>query len=153
VRKDKSGMALIFDALMFLTIISIISVALMNAVCVERDGSDEGSYVSEVHKVALACTFEGEGLASLMTIEDVIVLSMLSNDTDLLEEADRQLGKILNRYLSPLYDFHYTEVIGGVTNCFGNEIILKSGDIFVSTIEAEDENGNEMKFVLSVSFA
>lgn len=153
MRRDKSGMALIFDALVFLTIISVVSVALMNAVCIERDGSEEDNYVSEVHRTALACSFEGEGLASLMTIEDMLVLSILSNDMDRLEEADRQLGEVLNGYLAPLYDFHYKIVVGEATHCFGDENVLENDDIYVSTIDSEDESGNELMFVLSVSLA
>jgi hypothetical protein len=153
IHRDKRGMALIFDALVFLTIISVVSVALMNAICIDRSGSETGRYVSEVHGMSLACSFEGEGLASLMTVEDVLVFSMLGNDADRMEQVDRQLGEMLDGYLGPIYDFHHRTVVGDAEHCIGNEKVLENGDLYVSTMESEDQNGNKVKFVLSVSFA
>ncbi|MFA5313948.1 MAG: hypothetical protein WC375_11660 [Methanomassiliicoccales archaeon] len=152
-RMDRKGMAMVFDALVFLTIISVVSVALMNAICIERTSSGTGRYVSEVHNVALQCSFEGEGLASMMTIEDVLVLSMLGNETIRLEEVDRQLEMILDGYMGPLYDFEHATIIGDKEHRIGNEKILGNDDIFVSTIGTMDVNGNDVRFVLSVSFA
>lgn len=151
--RDRRGMAMIFDALVFLTIIAIVSTALMSAFLVDSGGVGTDSYIDEVNEVSLSCTFEGEGLSSLMTVKEAIVQAIVEKDEKMLSMADEQLTGILRAYLSPAFIFYLSIIVGDSVHSIGDEKVLDREYVFASTIKASGFGGTNVKFTLSVSYA
>jgi len=151
--RDRRGMAMIFDALVFLTIIAIVSTALMSAFLVDSGRVGTDSYIDEVNEVSLSCTFEGEGLSSLMTVKEAIVQAIVEKDEKMFSMADEQLTGILRAYLSPAFIFYLSIIVGDSVHSIGDEKVLDREYVFASTIKASGFGGTNVKFTLSVSYA
>ncbi|QLH74017.1 MAG: hypothetical protein HPY73_00140 [Methanomassiliicoccales archaeon] len=147
--KDDLGMALIFDSLAFLTIISVIGVALMGSVLFTNGNSEIGEYVSSVHSTTLSCTYRSEGVMGLLSLKDVLSVAISTMDHDLWKNISIQMSEIFDAYLEPLYRFYYEAEMGGTSMSFGDGIVLSARDIYTSTIEI----GENLSLTLSVCYA
>jgi hypothetical protein len=150
MRGERSGMALIFDAMAFLTIITIVSVTLLQAFTVDHEGQGMDEHVTDIHKAVMDSTFENDA-ATALTVQDMIVLSLMSNDVIRTEEVREQIDDLLNSYLAPTYRYHWAVEYQGVSFEVGDPRILdERATIYCSSIESFDARGDRMVMILSV---
>ena len=85
--KDRSGMAVLFDALMFLTVMTLVSVSMLTLLGYDQDEADRQRYVDSVHATILASTISFQD-GPPCTLAD-LVESFLRLGDDLMEKGSR----------------------------------------------------------------
>ncbi|OPY32015.1 MAG: hypothetical protein A4E32_01624 [Methanomassiliicoccales archaeon PtaU1.Bin124] len=111
--KQDSGMALIFDALAFLTIITVVAATMMQFVRIDGAADTADDYVEEVHKSMLACTYEDENGPTTMTMIDAIRASFTSSNLSFRNSVKAQAENILSSYLEPTFKYHWCAEMNG----------------------------------------
>jgi hypothetical protein len=98
VRRDKKGMALLFDAMMFLTVMTIVSVSLLTLLRADDvRGSETQRYVEEVHKVILRSTLDIEDGAPI-TLAYATELCLRCEDAGLRTLIEEHMTRLLGYY-------------------------------------------------------
>ncbi len=88
--KDRSGMAVLFDAMMFLTVMTLVSVSMLSLLRSDQDEDGSQRYVDSVHATILASTISFQE-GPPCTVAD-LVGSYLRTGDERLEENDRGRG-------------------------------------------------------------
>jgi hypothetical protein len=98
VMRDDGGMAILFDAMMFLTVMTIVSVSLLTILNVDVNKVSETQwYLEEVHKVMLRSTLEIEDGAPI-TLADATELCLRTGDERLRTLIEEQVSHIIEFY-------------------------------------------------------
>ena len=143
-------MALIFDAMAFLTIITIVSVTLLQAFCVDDRACATDEYIAEVHRTVLDCTFEGV-TSTPLTLGDAIVSAMTRNDTQMIDRIVSQIDALLASYLDPSYRYHWAAKYLDRSIEVGDDRILdERSTIYCTSIESFDPQNMPIMMMLSV---
>ena len=150
--KDRSGMAVLFDALMFLTVMTLVSVSMLTLLGYDQDGSDRQRYVGSVHATILASTISFQE-GPPCTLAD-LVDSYLRLGDDLLEKRiEDEVRPLLDSYFGPGIEFLWSMESGEVHSSFGSDMYRDAGggDIYVSQLRWQD-NGTAMVCGLKVRY-
>jgi len=148
---DRRGVALIFDALAFLTIITVVCVATMQLVRIDGTGDETDRFVEEVHRSVLASTASFGDDPTPLSLMDALRSSLRSDNSSLMQEVMGQIEVLLSRYLEPEHRFLWTiEHVGKVTSVGWQDISSVKASIYVSKIQAQAA-GTEVVLTLTVS--
>lgn len=151
MRRDRRGVALLFDALAFLTIITVVAVAMMQLVRFDRSADDTDTFVEEVHRAVLSTTFSVGGEASPMSLLDALRASYSSGNSSLQREAMDQIDGLLSGYLEPEHRYLWTVEHDGVAMSVGwDGITSEKASLYISHIESKAP-GSDMTLTLTVA--
>jgi hypothetical protein len=152
MRGDKQALALIFDAMAFLTIITIVSVTLLQAFSTDVANGNMDQYLSEVNHSILGSDLERNGVPTPLSIKDALVTALVQNDTLLQRTIVEQVERLLTDYLSPQYRYHWTAEYGGRSIQVGDELLDKGrGSIYSVSMNGSDGQGDLITYTLSVA--
>lgn len=149
------GMAALFDALMFLSVMSVVSVTVLVAFNPVHDvDGNVQSYVEKCHSVLMGATLSSWSEASekLMPVSDAIA-TLLFIKKPLPDRIHTEIDAMLRGLFQPQYkaewvcsDGDYSFTIG---SALGNDT---GGDIFVSSLTVAAPSGL-CSYVLTVRYA
>jgi hypothetical protein len=98
VMRDDRGMAILFDAMMFLTVMTIVSVSLLTILNADMNKvSETQRYVEEVHKVMLRSTLDIEDGAPI-TLAYATELCLRTEDQRLRTLIEEKVYHIIESY-------------------------------------------------------
>ena len=148
-------MAALFDALMFLSVMSVVSVTIMVAFSPvhEVDGNAQ-SYVQKCHGVLLGTTLKSWSGSSerLMSVSDAIA-TLLYLKKPLPERIHTEIDTLLRGMFQPHYIATWLCSMGDYSYRFGAEIINDAGgDMFVSTMTISTSS-DICGYILTVRYA
>ena len=153
--RDRSGMAALFDALMFLSVMAVVSVAVLVAFTPRSSADgDVQSYVERCQAVLLGTTLHSwsEGSERLMPISDAIS-SLLLLKKPLPERIHSEIGTILDGLFQPQYRAEWACTSGNSCFVFGEELGTGTNqDSFVSSMTVETPSCL-CTYVLTVRYA
>ncbi len=153
--RRRSGVAALFDALMFLSVMSVVSVTVLVAFSPALDG-EEGpqSYLQRCHSVLLGTTLNSwsESSAKLMSVSDAIsTLLFLKKQPP--ERIHTEIDQILQGLFQPQYDAQWECTLGETCFVFGSILSkVSEGDVFVSSFSVSAPSG-PCGYVLTVRYA
>jgi hypothetical protein len=148
-------MAALFDALMFLSVMSVVSVTVL--VAFSHDGSpnpDVQSYVERAHTVLLGATLRSwsESSDKFMPVSDALG-TLLCVKKALPERIHSEIESMLHGLFSPLYLAEWRCWSGEHCYVFGDGLgNATGGNIFVSSLSVAAPSGI-CTYVLSVRYA
>lgn len=152
MREDKKALALIFDAMAFLTIITIVSVTLLQAFSLDGDNGEMDRYLSDVSESILECDLECGDDTSPISVKDAVVTALVQNDTMLQGTIVEQVERALTIYLSPQYRFHWTAEYEGRSLQVGDlQLDEGRGSIYSFTMNGSDGKGGLFTFTLTAA--
>lgn len=152
MRGDKKGLALLFDAMAFLTIITIVSVTLLQAFSLDGDHGETDRYLTDVSQSILGSDLECGDDISPISIKDAVVTALMQNDTVLQRTIVEQVERSLTDFLSPQYRYHWTAEFDGRSLHVGDLQLEKGrGSIYSITMNASDGKGGVFTFTLSAA--
>jgi hypothetical protein len=148
-------MAALFDALMFLSVMSVVSVTVLVAFA-PGHSVDEGvqSYVQKCHSVLLGTTLRSwsESSERLMPVSDAIA-TLLFLKKPLPERINSEVDQVLQGLFAPQYVAEWRCSLGDTYFVFGEEIgNVSAEDIFVSTLSVAAPSGL-CSYVLTIRYA
>jgi hypothetical protein len=152
MKQDRQAVALIFDALAFLTIVTIVAVVMMQMVRVDQSRSGIDKFTGEVHEALLDRTFVIDGNATAMSMIDAIRTSFSNGNLSLRQMVMEQVESTLQAYLEPEYRFEWTADLDGTSYRVGD--LPDNGaklTIYVSVIHAQAA-GSEMTMTLRTGY-
>jgi hypothetical protein len=152
--KDRKGMAALFDALMFLSVMSVVSVAVLAAFTPDRSGDDDTqSYVQKCHSVLLGMTLRSWSNSSqrLMPVSDAIA-ALLAVDKPLPDRIRTEIDAMIVGLFEPQFQAQWSCTMGGSRLVFGPDLSDRTGDVFVSTLYVSSPSG-PCSYVLTVHYA
>lgn len=151
MRMDRKGMALLFDALAFLTVITVVATAMMQLVKIDTRDDDTSLMVEEMHQAVLASTFVRGGNATSMSLMDAIRSSLSTGDRELMDSAMGSADQIMKGYLDPTFRYWWSIEYGTSTYSIGDPNVESSrSSIYVSTVKVE-VSGRHLKITLMVA--
>jgi hypothetical protein len=151
MRGDERALALIFDAMAFLTIITIVSVTLLQAFSTD-DNDNMDRYLSDVNQSILGSDLERNGVPTPLSIKDAVVTALVQNDTLLQRTIVEQVERLLTDYLSPQYRYHWTAEYGGRSIHVGDvQLDQGRGSIYSVSMNGSDGQGDLITFTLSAA--
>jgi hypothetical protein len=141
---DRSGLAVLFDAMMFLTVMSIVSVSLLSVLTVDiGEKNRDQDFVEGVHSVLLRSTLE-LGTGPPQTLADAIENFLRWNDSGLGSSIGHHVSIVLDSYFGP--GFHYLWCIerGDVTLEVSSEGYQVKGkaEVHVSQVLWDGDDGS-----------
>ena len=148
---DDHGMAILFDALMFLTVMAIVSVSFLNIMNSDPDEDEKfQSYVEAAHRSLLCSTFVSDG-GPPHSISDVVQAYLVNEDQDLATKIIDQMRSILEGYFGPGNVYSWVaKYRGSHLQVDGDELSEHlHGEVHVSTVEWI-ESGEVAQFSLRV---
>jgi hypothetical protein len=153
--RRRSGMAALFDALMFLSVMSVVSVAVLVAFApdhtVDRNAQ---SYVQKCHSVLLGTTLRSwsESSERFMPVSDAIA-TLLFIKKPLPERIHSEIEMMLRSLFTPEYVAEWTCTLEDSCFVFGDDLgNATRGNIFVSTLSVAAPSGL-CSYVLTVRYA
>jgi hypothetical protein len=155
--RTRGGMAALFDALMFLSVMSVVSVTVLVAFSPGRSGDDDTqSYLQKCHSVLLGMTLRSwsSSLSSerLMPVSDAIA-TILAVDKPLPDRIRTEIDAMLRGLFEPKYQAEWSCTLGGSRLDFGSGLNNATGsNVFVSTLSASSPSG-PCSYVLTVRYA
>jgi hypothetical protein len=154
-KSDRKGMAALFDALMFLSVMSVVSVTVLVAFAPTRPGdNDTQSYVQKCHSVLLGTTLRSwsDSSARLMPISDAIA-ALLAIGKPLPDRISSEIGAMLRGLFEPQFRAEWTCTLGDSHLVFGSGLDnATGGNVFVSTLSVSSPSG-PCSYVLTVRYA
>jgi hypothetical protein len=150
-----SGMAALFDALMFLSVMSVISVTVLVAFT-PAHGTDRNvqSYVQKCHSVLLSTTLRSwsESSEKTMPVSDAIA-TLLFIKTPLPDRIRSEIEMMLQGLFLPQFAAEWRCSMGNSSFVFGGcDGNSTGGNIFVSTLSVAAPSGL-CSYVLTVRYA
>ena len=144
LRNNRSGMAALFDALMFLSVMSVVSVTILVAFSPGQEvvGSAQ-SYVQKCHGVLLGTTLRSWSGSStrLMSVSDAIA-TLLYLKKPLPERIHNEVDTLLLGMFQPQYMVTWRCSMGDCSYRFGADFINDAGrDVFVSSMTISTPSG------------
>jgi hypothetical protein len=137
-------MAALFDALMFLSVMSVVSVTVLVAFYPGHDiDGNAQSYVQKCHRVLLGTTLRSwsESSERLMSVSDAIA-TLLFLKKPLPERIHAEIDALLIGMLQPQYIATWRCSTADSSYRFGADIInATGGDVFVSTMTVPTPSG------------
>ncbi len=153
--RKRSGVAALFDALMFLSVMSVVSVTVLVAFSPARDGADgPQSYVQKCHDVLLGTTLRSwsESSAKFMSVSDAVSTLLFLKKLP-PERIHIEIDQILQGLFQPQYDAQWKCTLGETCFVFGSNLSkVSEGDVFVSSFSVSAPSGI-CSYVLTVRFA
>jgi hypothetical protein len=154
-RPNCSGMAALFDALMFLSVMSVVSVTLLVAYSPVHSADESvQSYVEKCHSVLLGTTLRSwsESSEKFMPVSDAIA-TLLFIKKPIPDRIHSEIESTLQGLFHPQYLAEWRCSEGEYRFVFGNDIEnATSGNIFVSSISVAAPSG-PCSYVLTVRYA
>ena len=145
-------MAALFDALMFLSVMSVVSVTVLVAFApVDTADQNVQAYVQKCHSVLLGTTLRSwsESSDKFMPVADAIA-TLLAIKKPLPDRIHSEIEATLNRFFQPQYKAEWTCTLGDSTFIFGADLgNAHAGDLYVSTLSVSSPSG-ECSYVLTV---
>ncbi len=115
-------MAVLFDALMFLTVMTLVSVSMLSLLRSDQDEDGSQRYVDSVHATILASTISFQE-GPPCTLAD-LVESYLRLGDDLLEKMiEEAVRPLLDGYFGPGIQFQWFMESGEVRSSFGSDSV------------------------------
>lgn len=155
VMRRRSGVAALFDALMFLSVMSVVSVTVLVAFSPARDDADgPQSYVQKCHDVLLGTTLRSwsESSAKFMPVSDAISTLLYLKKMP-PERIQTEIDQILQGLFQPQYEAQWKCTSGETCFVFGSDLSdSPEGDVFVSSFSVAAPSGL-CSYVLTVRFA
>jgi hypothetical protein len=150
--KDRSGVAVLFDALMFLTVMTLVSVSMLTLLGHEQDGADRQRYVDSVHNTILASTVSFQE-GPPCTLADLVGSFLRLGDDVLEKRIEDEVRSLLDGYFGPGIEFLWSMESGEVHSSFGSDMYRDAGggDVHVSQLRWQ-ENGTAMLCGLKVRY-
>ncbi len=150
--KDRSGMAVLFDALMFLTVMTLVSVSMLTLLGHDQDDDGRQRYVDYVHATILASTIPFQD-GPPCTLADLLESYLRLGDGLLEEMIEDAVRPLLEGYFGPGIQFQWSMESGEVHSSFGSEMYRDAGggDVHVSQVRWQD-NGTAMLCGLKVRY-
>ncbi len=150
--KDRSGMAVLFDALMFLTVMMLVSVSMLTLLGNDQDEADRQRYVGSVHATILASTISFQEGAPC-TLADLVETYLRLGDDMLQKRIEDEVRPLLDGYFGPGIEFLWSMERGEVHSSFGSDMYRDAGggDVHVSHLRWQD-NGTAMECGLKVRY-
>jgi hypothetical protein len=154
-KSDRKGMAALFDALMFLSVMSVVSVTVLVAFAPTRPGdNDTQSYVQKCHSVLLGTTLRSwsDSSARLMPVSDAIA-ALLAIGKPLPDRISSEIGAMLRGMFEPQFRAEWRCTLGDSHLVFGSRLDnATGGNVFVSTLSVSSPSG-PCSYVLTVRYA
>lgn len=151
----RQGMAALFDALMFLSVMSVVSVTVLAAFTPDRAGDDDTqSYVQKCHSVLLGTTLRSWSNYSerLMPVSDAIA-TLLAVHKPLPDRIRTEIEATLRGLCEPQYLAEWSCALGGSRMVFGSNLNNGTdGEVFVSNLSVSSPAG-ACSYVLTVRYA
>ena len=153
--RDRLGMAALFDALMFLSVMSVVSVTVLLAFS-PGHAVDENvqTYVQKCHSVLLGTTLRNwsESSDRYMPVSDAIV-TLLFVKEPIPERIHSEIDMILQGLFQPQYLAQWKCSLDDSCLVFGFDLSNTTGtDVFVSTLVIASPSGL-CNYVLTVQYA
>jgi hypothetical protein len=153
--RNRSGMAALFDALMFLCVMSVISVTVLVAFApAHATDRNVQSYVQKCHSVLLGTTLRSwsESSDRLMPVSDAIA-TLLFVKTPLPDRIRAEVEMMLQGLFLPQFAAEWKCSMGDSCFVFGACVGNATGsNVFVSTLSVAAPSGL-CTYVLTVSYA
>ena len=147
-------MAAHFDALMFLSVMSVVSVTVLVAFTPGRAGDDDAqSYVRKCHSVLLGTTLRSwsESSQRFMPVSDAMA-TLLTVKKPLPDRIHAEIETMLKGLFEPQYRAEWKCSLGGSCFVFGPDLgNATEGNIFVSTLSVAAPSG-PCSYVLTVQY-
>jgi hypothetical protein len=146
-------MAALFDALMFLSVMSVVSVVVLVAFFPGQNVDDDTqTYLQKSHSVLLGTTLRSWSSSSerFMPVSDAIVTLMFLNKP-LPERIHAEVELLLDGLFQPQFVAEWRCTLGNLTYVFGTDLSTGpgSGNVFASTLEVASPSG-PCTFMLTV---
>ncbi len=152
---DRLGMAALFDALIFLSVMSVVSITVLLAFSPSHTVDENvQTYVQKCHSVLLGTTLRdwSESSDRYMPISDAIVTLLLVKEP-LPERIHSEIDMILEGLFQPQYLVQWKCSLEGSCLTFGTDLCNTTGsDVFVSTLVFPSTSGL-CNYVLTVQYA
>jgi hypothetical protein len=144
-------MAALFDALMFLSVMSVVSITVLVAFTpVHGNDRNAQSYVEKGHSVLLGTTLRSwsESAERLMPVSDAVA-TMLSIKKPMPDRIQSEIESILQSLFQPRYSAEWSCSVGEYRYVFGSLANATGGNLFVSSLSIMAPCG-ECTYVLKV---
>jgi hypothetical protein len=150
--RDRSGMAVLFDALMFLTVMTLVSVSMLSLLGSDQDNDGSQRYVDSVHATIMASTITFQE-GPPCTLADLVESYLRLGDDRLGERIEDEVRPLLDGYFGPGIQFQWFMECDEVRSSFGSDMYQEGGggDVHVSQVRWQDD-GAEMVCGLRVRY-
>jgi hypothetical protein len=141
---DRSGLAVLFDAMMFLTVMTIVSVSLLSVLSVDHGETNrDQEFVEGVHSAMLRSTLE-LGTGPPRTLADAIENFLRWNDPGLGGSIGHHVSVVLDSYFGPGYHYLWCIERGDVTLEVASEGYEVKGkaEVHVSQVLWDGDDGS-----------
>ena len=137
--RDRSGMAVLFDAMMFLTVMTLVSVSMLSLLGSDRDEDGTQRYVDSVHSTILASTISFQE-GPPCTVADLVGSYLRTGDELLGKMIEGTVLPLLDGYFGPGIQFQWFMESEELRSSFGSEAFRDGGgDVHVSQVRWQDD--------------
>jgi hypothetical protein len=133
-------MAVLFDAMMFLTVMTLVSVSMLSLLGSDQDEDSTQRYVESVHSTILASTVSFQD-GPPCTVADLVGSYLRTGDELLGKTIEEAVLHLLDGYFVPGIQFQWFMESGELRSCFGSEAYRDGGggDVHVSQVRWDDD--------------
>jgi len=132
-------MAVLFDAMMFLTVMTLVSVSMLSLLGSDHDEDGTRRYVDSVHSTILASTISFEE-GPPCTVADLVGSFLRTGDVRLGKMIEAAVQPLLDGYFGPGIQFQWFMENGESRTSFGSGAFRDGGgDVHVSQVRWQDD--------------